>query len=255
MPNFRTGGDESVGTHAICFAYYSVPAARIGDLQLALASAKKAAGVSTAAELHGRELFHDAARMKGDFAELTPAQVEALYDATLAATTGLGKAAIGFVMTRDVKLSLDRGPVSDRTSKIVAPASTLEVHQRSYLPLCAMAGRLALSRQHALDDTIIWHDRDITKAPWLDGRMRQGGQTTPRGFLEGLPSPTFGEPTALPAQELMEMADTVAYFAQRAANHEAAGAEWFFDRLYSMQPSRAMISYSETGQLVVRMLD
>lgn len=253
---FTAVGDEAVGTGATCFAYVMFKSADVDVIASKIVALKQRHGAATNAEIHGRVLFSGTQRRRSAWRHLDEQGVLSLYAemAQLIADVSI-QVSLSFMMAAD-RMDLGEGEwidaAGERTGKM-APA--MELGDKSHASLCALAARIPLAAGDRLSTTMFWHDHDSSKTPWFDGK-RQASQLYKRGYLEGNDQIAVGDHRDMsPAiAQAIEMADTVAYLAQRVADLGSRNFDEVFDTLVKTRPVRMQLQTNVDGNLVAREL-
>jgi hypothetical protein len=223
MTSFQAYGDESAGKAFVAYGTVLVRTDCRDSLDQRIAKLKIDYGASATDALHCRVLFAPDARRKSVWSKLSMDDVFSLYsDLVAAVKPSIARAIVALANKAELPEQIPGGPWQHEDKDFIGPmhwAPSWPFRDKQIACLCAQGTMIPISKWPGLDAVTFWPDPDSTLIEFGGGRQQFGRLLS--GFIDhggGQEPPRIevsysevGKPT------LLQLADLVAYAAQRAA--------------------------------------
>jgi hypothetical protein len=233
-------GDESCGSKFVAYGVLVVPEDQNAAGEAILAEVKKEFGGEANSKLHCRELFAGSSRSKSPWAHLNMADVFRLYEVLMTRLKEVGsRRIVTIARVADFPNHLPPAPMENVNAAAAHPpvwTKAMEFREKQIASFCAQGTMIPLARNPGLDHVRFWADPDTTSIDWID-KKRQATLTI-SGFI-GLDAgkepprikvmPIVGE-----KPKLLEVADVIAYAAQKTMAGGGGPNERRFQRLHEI---------------------
>ncbi|KAA3442116.1 hypothetical protein C7I87_32275 [Mesorhizobium sp. SARCC-RB16n] len=247
-------GDESCGTTHVTYAVLSMPEGRQAQVEGQIAETKRSKGGTEADRLHCREIFHPGARQKTAWAALDNDDVFALYGAIAdSIAAGPVRRIVAIANKADFPKDFLVGPLQSSGGLPPIPGmKNYLMRDKEFAAQCAQGALLPLSKNPGFRNVRFWADHDKTKIEWIVG-AHQASRAASLFVSVGKDGEAdrvnlmTGEGDKPP---LLEVADLIAYVAQRAASRGSSPNDRRFADLHSkIAPEVIHLGLSPDGGL------
>lgn len=237
MTSFQAYGDESAGNAFVAYGTVLVQTDSSDALEGKIAKLKIDYGASAADVLHCRVLFSPDARRKSVWSKLTMDEVFALYsDLVAAVKPSLVRTIVTLAEKAELPNEIPAGQWSHKDQNFIGPmdmAPSWSFRDKQMACLCAQGTMIPISKWPGLNDVTFWPDPDSTLIEFSGGRRQfsralagyidHGGGNEPSQIAVSFSQ--SGKPA------LLQLADLVAYVAQRAAAAKHGPVDLKFKKL------------------------
>ncbi len=217
-------GDESCGSTHAAYGLVVFENAQTGRAEKILGQVKAKFGGTPADALHCRELFAGDARRKTKWAHLDQTAVHQLYECLFREMSGVIKRSIAAIACKaEFPASLPAAEMDHIDPNYIGPRpglASVNVSEKFLATQCAMGALIPVSRDIGPTNFRFWPDPDRTMIDWFDGR--RSIERALSAFIQTGPN---REALRLQIKrsennkpKLLELADCIAYVAQRRAN-------------------------------------
>ncbi|SRR6266849_2045082 len=228
QPNmFDVFGDESAGLELVSYGVLVVPDNRLDEANALLVKIEADFGGSEDQKLHCRELFNGHLRAKSPWAQLKQQTVFELYEALAVA---LRRSGLRRIVTIARKSHFPKTlPQNGTWPEII-------LNDKQLTAFCGNAVMIPLSKDPGLEKVRFWADPDHTSIEWLGARRK--ATSALNMFIDVGPG---NEPPKVQVANildekpaLLEVADFVAYAAQRGLSRKYGTFKQRYKNLYAL---------------------
>jgi hypothetical protein len=219
---FDAFGDESCGSKFVAYGILVVSEDQKAAAEQIIDEVKQEFGGSPSRRLHCRQLFAGNARNKSPWAHLSMNDVFHLYEMLISGLNGVAdRRLVTIARVADFPERLPSMPMQHIDAAAGHPpkwTKDMEFREKQIAAFCAQGTMIPLSKNPGLDQVRFWADPDTTIIDWLDTR-RQATRAI-GGFVDIGPGKEPPQIKVMPIHsekpKLLEIADVIAYAAQRA---------------------------------------
>lgn len=235
---YEAFGDESIGADHVAYATILVDSSRVTDAEHVIEQVKFSSGASARDVFHCRTLFSGQQRQKTAWANKTIVEIFDIYTKLLQELDGLLiRKIVTLAKKADFPTEVPGGQWEASDPSFIGPLrwnNGWEFTDKHIASVCAQGTMIPLAHWPKLENLRFWPDPDHTPIATSEGRRKFSRQLS--GFVDH--GRRGEEPSKIDVAysengkpELLQIADLIAYVAQRCAHGGTAPNDRRFKQL------------------------
>ncbi|MDO8423335.1 MAG: hypothetical protein Q7S99_14360 [Parvibaculum sp.] len=240
-------GDESCGEDYVSYAFVSAKDEKLRELESSINTIKLKFGGSPQFKLHCRELFAGDARAKSSWSHLESNDVFQLYEELLALFVGTEYyKVVSIAKIAEFPKELPSAEMTHIEPEKKIPSiwtKRVPLKSKQLALFCAQGALIDVENQLGFENTRFWLDPDYSRVDWFHGKTKATPQIE-NIFIDIDPSKEPKKMRAIPISEinvsLLEIADCIAYTAQKKNTFNATKRGHKFKKLFEIASPRVV---------------